>query len=192
MQKLFDSIASLFRALIMLAILGGIGYFVIEHTPALEVARKKFSEWQNRPVEYDWGGGAAPAFGEGSPADAATAPVDPTQPAVVQQASNDPTASIQAAGFETPLAGSGVGTEAKIDDYVALERRLRQMGATYSLLESWGQNGDHFRFHCRVPMPGGGDTPQRFEAVGSTPTEAMQNVVAEVDRWRSFRGAATE
>lgn len=195
MRKLAESIASMFRALVMLAILGGGAYLAIEHTPILEIAREKFSEWQNRPAEHDWGGGEAPAF---DPSDAGTAETLASHEGPSADASSWPQVSLRAtdetdetndqfetqqAGFQAPVttaAGEGEW------EYLALERRLRQMGVSSSLLESGGTESRRFRFLCRISPPGGTGKDQVFQAVAADPLEAMRQVVSKVDRWRSY------
>lgn len=65
-----------------------------------------------------------------------------------------------------------------------LAARLQQLGATYYLLEKWGETGALYRFHCRVALA---DNPQQFryfEATSQVPHQAMVDVVAQVERWR--------
>ena len=198
MRQIVQLIASMFRALIMLAILGGGAYLALEHTPVLEIAREKFSEWQNRQSEHDWGGGSAPAFatsGDATPGQSAAGGT-PNWPPVSPKAttSSQPTPQPQAAtkqypeqyaGFESSVESSVTPPIAE-SEYSTLERRLRQMGVNYSMLESDGNDGGRFRFLCRVALPGGSTKYQKFEAVGSQPIDAMRQVVAKVERWRSY------
>lgn len=203
MRQLFASIASMFRALIMLAILGGGGYLAIEHTPVLEIARSKFAEWQNRHPEHEWGGGAAPSFNGGGEAPQQMAGHGSHQgrtdawPAVNPRAGNDPSTGVESGSNDKAFAARQVdylepaepatGKPATGEwEYSALERRLRQMGVNYSMLESSGQEGGSFRFLCRVNLPGGSTKYRKFEAVGREPLDAMRQVVAKVEQWRSY------
>lgn len=191
MRQLIRSIAAMFRALVMLAILGGCGYLAIEHTPILEVARQKYSEWQNRQPDYEWGGGAAPAFGSqqaGQTAGTSTPSVDAQPwPQVELRDTESPPAKYaeQQAAYETPTASPGTSDEW---EYFTLERRLREMGVSYSMLESDGSEGGRFRFLCRVALPGGSARHRKFEAVASEPVEAMRQVVLKVEQWRTYHG----
>jgi hypothetical protein len=66
------------------------------------------------------------------------------------------------------------------DDFSAIQHRLRQLGATYSRLETWGEGGERFRFQCRIASPRGPGSFRDFEAVDADPLQAMANVLAQV------------
>jgi hypothetical protein len=65
--------------------------------------------------------------------------------------------------------------------------RLRELGATYYLLESWGRRGELYRFHCKVAIAGNPDYTRHFECTDAEPARAMQTVLREVEIWRSAR-----
>ena len=69
----------------------------------------------------------------------------------------------------------------------ALERRLRELGATYYVLERWGKHGQYHRFQARMAVDGQADRVRHFEATHSDPQQAMANVLAQVESWRAGR-----
>lgn len=66
--------------------------------------------------------------------------------------------------------------------------QLRQFGVAEYALERWGGDGKLYRFHCEMPIAGGALT-QQFEAVASNPEASVEQVVAEVSKWRLGRQA---
>jgi hypothetical protein len=71
------------------------------------------------------------------------------------------------------------------DYFRAAETRLRDLGATYYLLETLGSAGDQYRFVCKVAAIGQPDQMLAFFAVDRDPLAAMNNVVRQVEGWRS-------
>jgi hypothetical protein len=67
-----------------------------------------------------------------------------------------------------------------------LEKRLSRLGASYCLLERWGDHPPRYRFHCRVTLSPGTET-QRFEASGSDPAQVMREVADAVAACRAKR-----
>jgi hypothetical protein len=90
------------------------------------------------------------------------------------------------------ILAEGGGTASESARYAAdpVDRqydRLRHLGATSSRLETWGPQGDRFRFQCRVAT---GDDPteaRHFEATDSQPLRAIEKVTAQVEDWRGQR-----
>lgn len=66
-----------------------------------------------------------------------------------------------------------------------IQHRLRELGATYYLLETWGPGGEQFRFHCQVAVAGNSSYARSFEAVGANALEAMEEVLQQVELWRA-------
>jgi hypothetical protein len=64
-----------------------------------------------------------------------------------------------------------------------MERRLRELGANYYLLEAWGVEGGLFRFHCKMGVAGNAETNRQFEATDPDPLRAMERVLAQVEAW---------
>jgi hypothetical protein len=69
------------------------------------------------------------------------------------------------------------------DWFAATQQRLRDLGATHYKLESWGDQGQWFRFHCEVATSNL-QQPQPFEATDSSPERAMQTVARQIENWR--------
>lgn len=68
-----------------------------------------------------------------------------------------------------------------------MEQRLRSLGATYYLLESWGTEGNLYRFHVKMALAGNPNYNRHFEATDADPLAAMHRVLDEVEAWRSGR-----
>ena len=83
-------------------------------------------------------------------------------------------------------AGAGDNCTAQ---FRRMEQRLRQLGATYYLLETWGTTGDRYRFLCKMALAGSADYDRNriFQATAADPLRAMQNVLEQVEQWRSGR-----
>ncbi|MFV2068408.1 MAG: hypothetical protein ACC645_15670 [Pirellulales bacterium] len=78
-------------------------------------------------------------------------------------------------------AGRAAGGSSALE---GLERRLRDLGATYYLLEKWGDTGAYYRFHCRMALADNPEQFRYFEATDGVPERAMADVVQQVERWR--------
>ncbi len=72
-----------------------------------------------------------------------------------------------------------------VDRFTYIQTRLRELGATYYLLESWGAQGQYFRFHCRMAVGGSQGYTRHFEATESDALQAMSRVLEEVESWRA-------
>ena len=101
---------------------------------------------------------------------------------------DSPTATQTAADRQAP-AGPGDGDfnggRFTRDYFRAAEARLRALGATYYLLETLGSAGEQYRFVCKVAAAGQGGQPLAFFAVDRDPLAAMNDVVRQVETWRS-------
>ncbi|MHB8901880.1 MAG: hypothetical protein ACYC6Y_24250 [Thermoguttaceae bacterium] len=89
----------------------------------------------------------------------------------------------------SPARGSmhlaeALGGASTVDQFVHIERRLRELGAEYYLLENWGNQGECYRFHCRIAVTNSPNFTRHFEATDSQPLGAMTRVLAEVESWR--------
>jgi hypothetical protein len=69
--------------------------------------------------------------------------------------------------------------------FTALERKLREYGATYYLLETLGNDGGHYRFFCRMAIGNNPNYTRDFEASDRDALEAMSQVLSRVESWRS-------
>jgi hypothetical protein len=105
--------------------------------------------------------------------------------------SNGPDQIHPAAGAIAPRSGDS--TTATGDDcttqFRRMEQRLRELGATYYLLETWGSSGDRYRFFCKMAIAGTADYNRNriFQATAGDPLHAMQDVLEQVEQWRAGR-----
>ena len=85
-----------------------------------------------------------------------------------------------------PAGEIGLGAPGP-DRFSSIERRLRQYGATYYLLEAWGSEGQLYRFHCKMAMANNPSYTRHFEATDSDALRAMDHVVEQIEAWRAGR-----
>jgi hypothetical protein len=71
--------------------------------------------------------------------------------------------------------------------FTAMERRLREIGATYYLLETWGNEGELYRFHCKMAIGNNPNYTRHFEATDRDALKAMAQVLERVEAWRAGR-----
>lgn len=71
------------------------------------------------------------------------------------------------------------------DRFAALQARLRELGSTYCLLESWGAGADLYRFYCKMGIGGSTNFTRSFEATDPDPVGALSKVVQQVEEWRN-------
>jgi hypothetical protein len=71
------------------------------------------------------------------------------------------------------------------DRFTALERRLRDLGATHYRLETWGDEGELFRFRCMMAVPGRANHNRYFEATDPEALRSMERVLRQVERWHA-------
>lgn len=83
------------------------------------------------------------------------------------------------------MQAGGPAATATSDWFMGTQKRLRDLGATYYLLETWGRRGELYRFHCKMAIAGNPDYTRYFEATDSDPSRAMQSVLRQVEGWRS-------
>lgn len=109
-----------------------------------------------------------------------------TYPAVPAGGANDyrGTPSLNANLGPPHQAAQTVGDANTVDQFVFIEKRLRDLGASYYLLENWGDQGECYRFHCRIAVAKGGNFTKHFEATDTQPLGAMTRVLADVEAWR--------
>jgi len=69
------------------------------------------------------------------------------------------------------------------DELAEAEQRLRQLGASHYRLEHWGEDGQWFRFQCRVPISGNPGCAKHFEATDRAPVQAVAVVLRSVETW---------
>ena len=59
------------------------------------------------------------------------------------------------------------------------------MGATYYLLESWGNQRQFYRFYCKMAVGGNPNYTRYFEATQGNALQAMAQVLQQVESWRA-------
>ena len=93
--------------------------------------------------------------------------------------------------FQTPvvmdLSAPPPAASPTTDRFTYLDRRLREWGATYCQLETWGSAGQLYRFCCKMAIGGSPNCTRYFEATAPDPLQAMSNVVGQVEAWRAGR-----
>ena len=67
------------------------------------------------------------------------------------------------------------------------ERRLRELGAIYYRLETWGDEGRFYRCSCNVALSPRGRATRHFEAIDAAPSQAIGAVIKQVDAWRASK-----
>ncbi len=118
----------------------------------------------------------SPAAGPTAPALVATraeAPVGPSLPPMPQ--------------FERP-AGPPPTAEGKVDERTIarlndIRASLEQLGAEYVIVEA--QDSGRYRFHCRVLVDANSRFTRPFEATSFDPVAAGQQVLRDVQAWRT-------
>ncbi len=150
--------------------------------------------------------GYVPAAGVASPtwSPMAGAPTDAaSSPSQVIPADYQSPVDPRATRFPQPVRGSEMAKDPQLRPlpgaprvlaaapmegrFAAIQDRLRKLGATYYLLESWGSRDYLYRFYCKVAVGGNPDYTHFFEATHSDPLEAMDEVLRQVEAWRAAR-----
>ena len=90
-----------------------------------------------------------------------------------------------AAAFGPPDPTPAVVGQPSGERFTEIQQRFRHLGATYTLLETWGDQGQLYRFYCRIGMAGSSTYSRYFEATDEDPLGAMDKVLAQVEAWRS-------
>jgi hypothetical protein len=189
-----------FRAFVMGVVIVVIVWAGFRYTSVPRAAIQHVIAWyENRSVETD---GQASTKNESQQAHAPELiPVDasdssPVAPSFGSGPAQDGTSSLMVSMGQSNvhLAGHSVaagdpdrvgGAAAPgIDRRAAIEAQLAELGVVYCLLESFGRDDRRYRFHCDVGLAGAPDVTRSFEAVGRDPIEVMQQVLADVEKWR--------
>jgi hypothetical protein len=87
-----------------------------------------------------------------------------------------------------PLSDDGgrqtTGDAKAADQFQVVQERLRQLGATYYLLESWGNQQQLYRFYCKMAVGGSAQYTRCFEATDADSLQSMVEVLRQVETWR--------
>jgi len=67
------------------------------------------------------------------------------------------------------------------------EKKLREYGANYYLLETWGNEGELYRFQCKMAVANNPAYSRHFEAMDRDKLQAMARVLEQVEAWRNGR-----
>ena len=90
------------------------------------------------------------------------------------------------AGYEEPV-GPTVPVHAaeqipvSVDRFTYIQDRLRQLGATYYVLETFDGRQGMYRFHCRMAVGGNSSYTRNYEALDSSPLGAMAKVLRQIE-----------
>jgi hypothetical protein len=103
---------------------------------------------------------------------------DPNVPPAVPRKGDSPI-------FADTKTGTVPSPPAETDRFTQIQNRLRQLGATYYLLESMGGPQPMYRFHCRMAVGGNPNITRPFEATDAEPLRAMSQVLQQVEAWGS-------
>jgi hypothetical protein len=109
---------------------------------------------------------------------------------------------VMPASFQSPAVAepatmpeAGVGTvkmtenaSLAADPFHAIQDRLRRLGATYYLLESWGNDQQLYRFYCKMAIGGSSNYTRCFESTNADPLQAMTQVLRQVEEQHSGVG----
>ncbi len=100
----------------------------------------------------------------------------------------EPPSQVENAGTAPPVGASasdGRSADAPSGDkFKYVQDRLRQLGATYYLLEAWGDQKREFRFYCKMAIGGNPQFTKPFWSVDGDPLKAMTQVLQQVEGWR--------
>lgn len=108
------------------------------------------------------------------------APLDHASPGGAQSSVSASAPSVAVApGIAPPASGQGAN-----ERFAQVQERLRALGATYYLLETWGHDGTLFRFHCKMAVAEDPNYTRQFEATDTDALRAMEWVLDQVVRWR--------
>lgn len=198
------------RALIMLVCVVGM--------PALALSGASWSDILKKLQDFHWpavlqpaASSASASFGE-APQLASPTPTDTPHPACQTSPAASPwqtaataQSSVVPASYQWPKHPDdatpqevhaidensiGANPSSAVDSFRVVQDRLRELGATYYLLESWGDQRQMYRFYCKMAIGGSADFTRCFEAANGDPLQAMVCVLRQVETWR--RGTATD
>lgn len=74
-----------------------------------------------------------------------------------------------------------------LEHFTQIQQRLRALGATHYALETWGTDGQLYRFQCRMAAGHTADYTRQFEATDTDALRTMLTVLEEVEAWKAGR-----
>jgi hypothetical protein len=126
------------------------------------------------------------------PADASSAPpllgLAPGNEAAPAQGSGQSTKQLQAAPLATvsPIAELA-GGNSRVESLLA---RLETLNVQEPQLVAWGSSGKLFRCSCRAAWGQSPEFSRHFESVAAEPEAAVEQVLAQVNAWRTGEHSA--
>ena len=179
------------RALVLGGLLGALGWGAIRYTNLPQLALAQLNTWNKAAINAH---SVTPPQPESATASASSIP-SVTLPQIAMattgasQSTNQPhlhptqqAAYLEAAPIPQPASSI---TPSSPDIREGIERRLCDLGAVYSLLEMWGHDNFQYRYHCRVAISNNRQVTRSFEANGSSPEDAMRQVLQAVEGFQS-------
>jgi len=143
-----------------------------------------------------WGGSSASPTGSAATTAVLSDPttVEPSPRDLVPVAEPEcPPGSIRPSGpFQPPNAAWDCAARQHqspqtTEQFARVQRRLRELGATYYRLETWGDQGQLYRFQARMAFNGNADYVRHFEVTDSDPLTAMVRLLNQVETWQAGR-----
>lgn len=182
-----------FRAVVMGAVLGFVVWAACRYTTIPQQLLQRAIEWHERASAHG-GQHTAEIVGvpqpmRGQQAVAVSAPVDPRTGQLATFYNATPIAANPQPSYPNQPA-SYIPQPPPDPGRDAIEQRLRELGAVYSLLETWGRDAPRYRFHCRVAMAGNAQITRSFERNGKSPHDAMLQVLRAIEAFRAQAGFA--
>lgn len=179
------------RALVLGGLLGALGWGAIRYTDLPQMALAQLNTWNTAASSAHSVNSLHPesATASASSIPSVTLPQLAVAATGASQSTNQshlhPTqqaAYLEAAPIPQPTSSVALTTP---DIREGIERRLCDLGAVYSLLEMWGHDSFQYRYHCRVAISNNRQVTRSFEANGSSPEDAMQQVLQAVEGFQS-------
>lgn len=167
------------------------------YTPAVATAEMP-RDWHNapapatQPAVFDAPIGGQPLANRDFPGYQPTPdrpPASPSVPDTRMPSGLNPTTGQPVDHFATtppPASPSRPPADASRDErFRWAEMRLRDLGATHYMLETWGPDNRQYRFGCKMGLPGSTIATQYFEAIKDDPWQAMESVLQQVEQWQA-------
>lgn len=187
------------RALVLGAVLGALGWGAVRYTDLPQMVLQKMvaisQEAQGHALGENYLNDSSVLSANTPAPPSAVNQQDDLQnipsvtPGILQHSTQHSTqhAAQQAAYLEPTVTNSNISQPYSQAENIrtAIEQRLCELGAVYSLLEMWGNENIQYRFHCRVSIANNRQVTRSFEANGTSPEGAMRQVLKEVEGFQS-------
>ncbi len=91
--------------------------------------------------------------------------------------------------FDAPASQGGPADGSPSNDRLKyVLGRLRKLGATYFVLDTYGDEIREFRFYCKMSVGGNPRVTKPFQCFDGDPLKAMTQVLKQVEDWQSGGG----